>query len=127
MTSNPFTRKERRFPVDMSYPRSITNLSAFRIPEAYAAKELPREMNVDLGLGSGFYNRRVSAKGNEIEVESRFVIQRTEFPPNLYSTLKGFYDRVVAAEAEQIVLERKPPQPPAAPPAPVPQKKKGKK
>jgi hypothetical protein len=125
LRSSPFKLKERKFPVDMSYGRDVINLATIHIPPDYEIKEFPK--NIELGGDDIKYTRRTIAWADSVQTMTHLTISVTVFPPEVYESLKGFYDQIVAAESEQIVLERKPP--PAAPqPAATPKTpKKGKK
>ena len=42
----------------------------------------------------------------QLVMQTRFVLSKDKYSPKMYKNLREMYDRVVAAEAEQIVLMR---------------------
>jgi hypothetical protein len=108
VNNNPFKLKVRRFPVDMAYARSFTRSTVIHIPEGYEVKELPRTVDLTSGLDEARFTRSASAENNTVQVLVRMSITATTFQPSRYESLKGFYDQIVAAEADQIVLRRIP-------------------
>jgi hypothetical protein len=92
----------------MAYARSITRSTIIHIPEGYEVKELPRTVDISSGLDETKFTRSVSVENNTVEVLVRMLINATTFQPSRYETLKSFYDQMVAAEADQIVLRRLP-------------------
>jgi hypothetical protein len=123
LTDNPFKLKERKFPVDMSYGRNIVCVAMIRAPQGFEIKELPKDIN--LGGEDIRYTRKTVAAADTILTETRLAIAVSLIPPGVYESLKSFYDQIVAAESEQIVLQRKP-QTPSQPQPIIDQKKSGK-
>jgi hypothetical protein len=126
LRTSPFKLRERKFPVDMAYGRDVITLSTINIPAEFEIKEFPK--NIELGGDDIRYTRRTIAWGDSVQTMTHLTISVTVFPPDVYESLKSFYDKLVAAESEQIVLERKPPavvpQPAASPKTPTKGKKK---
>jgi len=126
LLASPFRLKERKFPIDMSYGRDIISLATVHIPAGFEIKEFPK--NLDLGGDDIKFTRRSVAWGDSVQTVTHLRIAVTIFPPEFYESLKKFYDQVVAAEAEQVVLECRPsaaaPKPEAIPKKPVQGKKK---
>ncbi len=103
---NPLRRPERTFPVDLAYPRDFTYTLSLELPEGYALHEAPQNIQVHLPGEAGAYTRLLDVQNGRLMLRARFVMAQTLFPPEHYQALREFYDRVVAAEAEQIVLKR---------------------
>ena len=121
-TENPLKRQNRSFPVDFGYGRSSTTVSVIHIPDGFEVKELPSAMAARVGSSDAVYTRMSSQDGNAITTIERTTINRPEFPPQTYASLREFYDRIVSTDASLIVLKKKA----AAAPAPTPAKKPAK-
>lgn len=105
-TENPLRRPERTFPVDLAYPREWTYTLSLELPEGYAVHETPQNIQVQLPDDAGGYMRLIDVQNGRLMLRSRFVMAQTLFASEHYALLREFYDRVVAAEAEQVVLKR---------------------
>jgi hypothetical protein len=113
LTTSPFKLKDRKFPVDMSYRRTIVDVTNLKIPAGYEVTELPFSMRFSVGAEEAKYSRESAAEGGVIQVMTKMVFNTTTFQPSSYAVLKDFYEKIVAAESNQIVLKRLPPAPPA--------------
>jgi transglutaminase-like putative cysteine protease len=126
-SNNPFKLKERKYPVDMSYLRSELRVENLTLPDGYEVKEKPPSVSISVGGDAISFSKVGTVEGRTIQFLSRFAVRKTVFEPHMYSALKQFYDQVVAADAAQLVLEKRHPAPvQAATPVVVP-KKSGKK
>jgi transglutaminase-like putative cysteine protease len=113
LTSSPFKLKDRKFPVDMSYKRAFVTSMNLKIPAGYEVKELPWSVRFSVGPGDATYTRESAAVGGMIQVVMRMTINATIFQPSSYSSLKEFYEKIVTAESDQIVLKKLQALPPA--------------
>jgi transglutaminase-like putative cysteine protease len=121
--SSPFKLQKRNFPIDMSYAREAVCLTLVHTPPGYQVKEIPRD--VTLGGGDLEYSRFSIVSHDSVETMTRFKVLATVFPPSAYPEIKSVYDKIVAAESEQVVLKKKLEPTPQTEPA-APQKKKTK-
>ena len=103
---NPFTLPERNFPVDFAYGSKVAYVLTLTLPEGYVAQELPKNITLNLPKDAGQYRRLMIVDGNNLQMTSQFLIRKPRFEPLEYKGLREFYDRVVAAHAEQVVLKR---------------------
>ncbi len=105
-TEHPFKRPERAFPVDFAYPSALTYTLNLTLPEGYVIEELPRNIMIRMPDEDGHFQRLMQVEGNNFQFMSQFVIRKPRFAPEEYNKLREFYDRIVAAHAEQVVLKR---------------------
>ncbi|MEM9664688.1 MAG: DUF3857 and transglutaminase domain-containing protein [Bacteroidota bacterium] len=105
LTENPLKAAERAFPVDLTYPRDFTYTISLTVPEGYEVVEQPEDLRLGLSEG-GLFLRQTQQMNNTLMVQSRFVLGRAVFGPEQYNELRELYARVVAADAEQVVLRR---------------------
>jgi transglutaminase-like putative cysteine protease len=103
---NPLRSPERTFPVDLSYPRQLIYNVALKLPERYVMQETPRNVRIALPGDEGFYRRLTELRGDLLLAQSEVVIKQTVFEPERYEQLRSFFEEIVAAEAEQVVLKR---------------------
>jgi hypothetical protein len=107
-SENPFKLEKRAFPVDFAYPLANTYTANLEIPKGYAVKELPKDINLRLSANGGSYSRLAQSTENGVQLVERFEISQVVFSPGQYAGLRNFYEQIVAAENEQLVLEKKP-------------------
>jgi hypothetical protein len=103
---NPLRLPERTFPVDLAYPRQQVYTFQLKLPEGYAVEEMPRSVRILLPDGGGLYQRLIQDQGDALSAQSQFVIEQSVFEPEHYEQLRSFFEQIVAAEAEQVVLRR---------------------
>ena len=68
--------------------------------------ELPKNILLSLPNEDAQIRRIAAVEGNQLQLMSQLVVRKTRFTPEEYQALREFYDRVVAAHAEQVVLQR---------------------
>ncbi len=104
---NPLKLPQRTFPVDYAYGRKTNYALDLTLPEGYGVQALPADVSLALQKNGGVFRRHMEVNENRLHVEYLFAINRTRFDYSEYESLQGLYDRIVAAQAEQIVLRRK--------------------
>lgn len=103
---NPFSLPARNFPVDFAYGRKLNYVLTLTLPPGFMAQEVPPNIMLSLPKDAGQYRRLVTVEGNTLQMTSQFLIRKPRFEPFEYKALREFYDRTVAAQAEQVVLKR---------------------
>jgi hypothetical protein len=103
---NPLRLARRTFPVDLGYPREQVYSVLVRLPEGYAVQETPQNVSILLPDGGGLYKRLIELRGDTLLTQSEFAITQSLFEPERYEQLRSFFEQIVAAEAEQVVLKR---------------------
>lgn len=105
-SENPFQLKDRSFPVDFGHPQRTTFTLTLKLPDGYTVTETPSNAGVELPEKAGSFARVTQTAGNRIMMRAALQLSKPVFEPSQYSGLRDFFDRVVAAQAEQIVLQR---------------------
>lgn len=103
---NPLKLPNRTFPVDFSYPRDYVYTLRLELPEGYTVQEQPANMNLKLPEKGGAFRRSCTLQGNMLIVQSRLTFSKSSYSPKMYRNLRELFDRVVAAQADQIVLKK---------------------
>lgn len=102
---NPFTLPNRSFPVDFGHSYDRHYISSITIPDGYEVTDLPENMRLTFD-DKGEFTRLMQVNFNVIQVVSRFKINETHFEPEIYNQLQEFYDQIIQAQNEQIVLQK---------------------
>lgn len=100
----PFKLENRDYPVDFVYPFSHKLIFNIQLPEGYSVDEVPQSVKYVFGENSGTYLYRCQQVGGMIQIISELNIAKSLFSQIEYKELKGFYESVVAKQAENIVL-----------------------
>ncbi|HTF21343.1 MAG TPA: transglutaminase domain-containing protein [Chryseolinea sp.] len=103
---NPFKSPTREYPVDFGSPMEKLYMCKIAIPEGFVVDEIPQPKILKLGDNAAKYTYSVVQSGNMLNLTSHLVMNNSLFPQTEYSTLREFYDLVVAKQAEQIVLKK---------------------
>lgn len=108
ITENPFKSDQRMYPVDFGSAQEDVYLLQLTIPEGYQVDELPVTKIFALPQNAARYVYSANQVGSVINIASTFQINRNIFNHADYPLLREFYNQVVAKQAEQIVLKKKP-------------------
>lgn len=103
---NPLRLPERTFPVDFGYPSDVNYNLRLTLPEGYEVHEKPATQRLSLPNGGASFTRVVEVVDGVLVMQTRFVRARGVYDTREYHDLRAFYDRLVAAQAEPVVLKR---------------------
>lgn len=103
---NPFKAAERHYPVEMPYAINETYILNMEIPKGYKVEELPKSTRVKLNEDEGMFEYLISNNNGYIQLRSKISLNKAEFLPEDYQTLRDFYAFVVKKHGEQIVLKK---------------------
>ncbi|ULQ53713.1 DUF3857 domain-containing protein [Flavihumibacter fluvii] len=104
---NPFSADVRNYPVEMPYRLDETFILQMELPDGYIVEEMPKSTRVKLNEDEGYFEYLVSSSEGRIQLRTRLVLVKTNFPPDDYDRLREFFSYVVKKQAEQIVLKKK--------------------
>jgi hypothetical protein len=107
MRKNPFVASERKYPIEMPYASDETYVFTMLIPDGYAVEELPKSARATLNGSDGTFDYLIGAQDGMIQLRCRLKLNRANFGPDDYGSLRDFYTLVVKKEAESIVLKKK--------------------
>jgi len=104
LKKNPFTRPKRSNPIDFDYSVSKTENIKIELPVNYSVSQIPsKRKNLITDLG---FNQVYSADKNFIECVRTTGIKSRRLAAKNYNNIKSFYDDVVAASRDQIVISK---------------------
>ncbi len=106
LMKNPFYAAVRQYPVEMPFQKDETYLLNMEIPKGYTIDELPKSARVMLNDTEGAFEYIINADANNIQMKCRLVMNKVNFLPEDYQTLRDFYGYIVKKEAEQIVFKK---------------------
>ncbi|MGA3013740.1 MAG: transglutaminase domain-containing protein [Bacteroidales bacterium] len=106
LSTNPFTREKREYPVDFGCPLKTSYIFLIDIPDGYAVESLPQNVMLALPDNAGTFKYTVSQAGSKIALNCILSLSKTFYIMPEYPNLREFFARIVAKEAEKIVLKK---------------------
>ncbi|MBN2008571.1 hypothetical protein JW960_04405 [candidate division KSB1 bacterium] len=104
LSSNPFKREKRTFPVEYEYLRASTEQITLKLPAGMQVVELPRPASITSNYIK--YMNTCSQSGNIVTIGRSHIILKDFVPVDEYTQLRTYYDQIVSADQAQIVLSR---------------------
>ncbi len=106
-SENPFKLAVRNYPVEIPHPISWQFVLQVDLPQGYEVEELPESLNMVLADRGGTFLYHVTRNNNMLSISYRLRIDQLVFEPDEYAGLKEFFDKIIAKQAEQVVLKKK--------------------
>ncbi len=103
---NPFTAATRFYPVEMPYCVDETYVMNMEIPAGYLVDELPKPAKVTLNDNEGTFEYLIQKDAEHIQLRCRTKLNKANFEPDDYETLRNFFAFIVKKEGEQIVFKK---------------------
>jgi hypothetical protein len=103
--AHPFVDQEKRQePVDMHYGDQVTDQVTYHLPASVSVEGSPQTAQVPWPSHAVFATKTVSTTAGEITIARQFSRAFTFVKPEEYQELRGFYQKIAAADQQQLVL-----------------------
>ena len=93
--------------MDFGAAQEETNVVTLALPAGYDVEELPKAIVITLPDNGGRFTYAVTPGQNSLQVMSRLSLSKAVYSAEEYTYLREFYSRLMAKQAEQIVLKKK--------------------
>lgn len=103
---NPLKQNERMYPVDFPYPYGEQLTIVYQIPEGYKVEDYPDRLVSRIPKKGGMFSRTVEIQDRRIIVRFLLDLGRSRYAPGEYDRLKLFFDQIVEAHSEKIILKK---------------------
>jgi hypothetical protein len=104
--SEPFVNEEKRQqPVDMHYGEQTTEQLTYHLPAGKTVEGAPQDAKISWE-GHAVYIAKTKSDPGQIIVARALARAFTEAKPAEFPDLRGFYQKVAAADQEQLVLTK---------------------
>ncbi|HVN93967.1 MAG TPA: DUF3857 domain-containing protein [Terracidiphilus sp.] len=104
----PFVKEEKRvIPVDMHYGRRVTDEITYHLPDGVTMEGGLQDGTIAWPNHAALIVKSVSQPG-QITVRQTLLVGFTLAKPDEYQDLRGFYQKVAAADQQQLVLSKSP-------------------
>jgi hypothetical protein len=105
----PFVAQVKRTqPVDMHYGDLVTDQVTYHLPDGFTVEGAPRDSKISWSDHADLVTNTVSAPG-QITIDRVLSHAFTTAWAFQYNDLRGFYQKVAAADQQQLVLTKMPP------------------
>ena len=101
---NPLKQKERKYPIDMIYPKKRVYNSTLTIPEGYVVEFLPEDVKIVNDLFE--LNYSIKSYSDKIQVIFDYYFKKPIYQPDDYSKVKYYFNEIVKKGNEKIVLRK---------------------
>jgi len=105
-TENPFVSGTRKLPMNFHYPFIDNYMFVYKLPQGYEIQEVPQNARFSLPDGKANYVKNVLVNGNDVTMNFSISIMQTLFLPEEYAQVKEFFDQLIAANSQMIVLKK---------------------
>jgi hypothetical protein len=105
--TNPFKSAERKYPVEMPFAMDEVYTLNMDIPQGYTVDEMPKPTKVTFNGNEGFFEYLLQKSDVTIQFRSRIKLNKANFKPEDYATLRDFFAFIVKKQSEQIVFKKK--------------------
>ncbi len=100
----PFVNEEKRLePVDMHYGDRVTDQVTYHLPDGVSVEGAPQDANISWP-GHALLVAKSATQPGQIVIGQTLSVAFTFLKPDEYQDLRGFYQKVAAADQEQLVL-----------------------
>jgi hypothetical protein len=107
MRTNPFKAAERKYPVEMPYATDELYVFTMQLPEGYLVEELPKSARAALNGDQGFFEYLIGEQAGVVQLRCHLKLNKANFTPDDYNSLRDFFTLIVKKEGESIVLKKK--------------------
>jgi hypothetical protein len=107
--AHPFVNEEKRIePVDMHYGELVTDQIVYHLPAGMSVEGAPQDTKF-LWTGHAVFATKAASAPGQITIARVFARAFSSAKPEEYNDLRGFYQKVAAADQAQLVLAKTPP------------------
>lgn len=104
--TNPFTALTRNYPVEMPFKLDELIVLNMEVPAGYKVDELPKSVKLSLNDTEGMFEYIVTSDGKMIQLKCSIQLNKANFEPEDYETLRDFFAYIVKKESEQFVFKK---------------------
>ncbi|GEO02646.1 hypothetical protein AAE02nite_03100 [Adhaeribacter aerolatus] len=104
---NPFTAKERTYPVDLGAPIETMLTINLQYPTEFQLGGLPAPITLALPNGGGRFMFQVQSLGDKVVLNSLISLSKPVYSPEEYGYLKELFSKIVQSYQTNLVFNRK--------------------
>jgi len=101
---NSLTMKERNYPVDFAYPKSVKLKTKITIPENYILVDHPDKIKIENDLATLILQYDLNE--NKLTLDGEYTFKQSVYQPNQYDKVKYFMKYIVKLFNTPVVLKK---------------------
>ncbi len=106
ITKSPFTKDNRKLPVEFPYAKTTQFVTEFNIPENYEIESMPENETYNLGEDC-IVDFQITLNGTRLKTSYTYRNNSTFIGLQRYKELQDFYSKLVKTNSKIIVLKKK--------------------
>jgi len=103
---NPFIQEKREYPVDFIFPNQRKYTIIISLPEGYAVDYTPSPKAVSMPDEIAMFKYNIQKSDKQIQLMVSMDINTSMVSSEYYEALKKFFDEVVKAETDRVILKK---------------------
>ncbi len=104
---NPYIHDTRRWPIVNRRTQCSRSTTTITLPEGYVVEEMPDSQKLSGPLSEYGYEARRSQDGKTVTVSVTRTTRSGSVPPADYVKMRSFYDKILEAAEDQMIVLRK--------------------
>ena len=105
ISSNPLKQKNRKYPIDMTYPKLRYFYASIKIPKGYKVEYLPDKKKISNSLFDLSYS--ATSDNNKIFISFNYYFKKSVYSSSDYQRIKYYFDEIVEKANDKIVFSIK--------------------
>jgi transglutaminase-like putative cysteine protease len=101
---SPFKLEKRDYPIDFILPKSDKYFINIILPDNYTVDFMPPSEIINFKNGEVSYSYIAKQNGQYLQFSITFELKNSLIDPLDYELFKGFYEKIIEKQAEQVVL-----------------------
>lgn len=103
---NPFVMEKRQMPIYFGFPKQMRYNLTLEIPEGYEVESLPTAIKLTTEDNTAVFSIISASSGDKIQISIIREINKSVIAPSYYNTIKDFFQKMIVAQNEKIVLKK---------------------
>jgi hypothetical protein len=103
---NPFVMEKRQMPIYFGFPKQMRYNLTLEIPEGYEVESLPTAIKLTTEDNTAIFSILSASSGDKIQISIIREINKSVISPSYYNTIKDFFQKMIVAQNEKIVLKK---------------------
>ncbi|PZF70879.1 DUF3857 domain-containing protein [Taibaiella soli] len=105
-SSNPFKANERIYPVEMDGVTDYSYSLQLKIPDGFTLEEMPKSSITTIDEKDEYkFMTQYDKETNTLRLNARLQMLRTDFQTEEYPVVRAFFDKILAANQQKIILK----------------------
>jgi hypothetical protein len=104
VSESPFQSTSRKNPVSFKWPVNEVDTVTYELPKGYTMEKIPAKVSLQSDFGQ--YTTEVTKSGSTIQYIRTFKIYKAVHPVERYDEIVDFFEKIVTADENKVMLTR---------------------